>query len=52
MLALQSLHEEERGLRQQIKVVQGQIDNVVESQGSPGRGSDVHWHLLPEAAPR
>ena len=51
MLMLQSAQEEERGLREQIKVIQEQIDHVVAFQGL-SRTSDIHWHLLPEAAPR
>src|SRR5206468_3130450 len=44
MLTLQTMQEEERGLREQIKLIQEQIDNVVASQGSLSRTSDIHWH--------
>ena len=52
MLTVQSAQEEERGLREQVKLIQEQIDNVVASHASFSGTADVHWHLLPEAAPR
>lgn len=47
MLALLSAQEEERGLREQIKIVQEQIDNVVAIQGSSA-SSRVSWMTYPQ----
>jgi capsular exopolysaccharide synthesis family protein len=47
MLTLLSLNEEERGLREQVKLVQEQIDNVFAIMGSQS-SSRVSWMTLPQ----
>lgn len=50
MLTVQSLQEEERGLREQVRLVTQQIDNLAATHAVRPGGADICWHLMPEAA--
>jgi hypothetical protein len=49
-LAVITLREEEKGLREQIRQIQSQLDHLAASRPA-ANATDIHWHLMPEALP-
>jgi DNA repair exonuclease SbcCD ATPase subunit len=49
-LALVTLRQEEKGLRDQLKEIQSQLDQLAATRPAPG-ATDIHWHFQPEAVP-